>query len=202
MVQVSEADAEAGEGGAGRSRRRGLKIWRAKDSTGLNEMMTIGSSPPGIREQFKTFDVWRDGAAAHVLYRDKRANGCSITYVWFGPNCTVYRHSHSSDCAYLIVAGQAILGRQVLNPGDGFFVPADAPYAYNAGPEGVEAIEFRPDSAGSFNINLLEDRPARWRQMLANSEANRELWQRTVPSWFPGAKSRPGQRRGAKPVAG
>ena len=44
------------------------------------------------------------------------------------------------------------MGSQVLEAGDGFFVPSDAPYAYEAGPDGVEVLEFR--SGTSFGMKI------------------------------------------------
>ena len=44
------------------------------------------------------------------------------------------------------------MGSQVLEAGDGFFVPSDAPYAYEAGSEGVVVLEFR--TATSFGMKI------------------------------------------------
>ena len=35
------------------------------------------------------------------------------------------------------------MGNQVLRAGDSFFIPAEAPYVYTAGPDGVEILEIR-----------------------------------------------------------
>ena len=79
------------------------------------------------------------------LFDQGGENGMSLIHAWFGPNFPLFRHSHPrlGDCLYYIVAGSAVLGSQVLKPGDGFFVPNGMPYKYRAGPEGVEILEFR-----------------------------------------------------------
>jgi len=61
----------------------------------------------------------------NFLFDQGGQTGMSLVHAWFGPNFPLFRHSHPrfGDCLYYIVAGQAILGSQVLNPGDGFFVP-------------------------------------------------------------------------------
>lgn len=187
---VSTADQTGTLPAPTRKRREGIKLWRAKDAVGLNEIMSPSVIPPEIDEQFNIYEAWSEGASAHVLFYDGKPDGCSITYVWFGPNCDIFRHNHSADCAYLVVSGQAILGRQVLERGDGFFVPGDAPYAYKAGPEGVEIIEFRPNGGASLTMNVLEDSPERWKQIIANANAQRELWRKTTPSFFPDVKRR------------
>src|ERR1700733_13668454 len=97
-------------------RAAGITLWHAKDARPFGEMSTGMQYPPEIKEQFEVGRHWAEGATAKILYREPAPDGCSIVYVWFGPNVNVHRHHHSSDCAYLVVAGQAILGRQVLNP--------------------------------------------------------------------------------------
>jgi mannose-6-phosphate isomerase-like protein (cupin superfamily) len=72
----------------------------------------------------------------------------------FGPGFTVWRHTHSLDCLYFIVAGEAHMGNQTLGTGDGFFVPANQPYTYTAGPEGVKVLEIR--NGTSFDMQVLE----------------------------------------------
>ena len=72
----------------------------------------------------------------------------------FAPGFTVWRHSHSLDCLYYIVEGEAHLGSQKLGPGDGFFVPADHPYTYTAGPDGVKVLEIR--NGTQFDMQVLE----------------------------------------------
>ena len=65
------------------------------------------------------------------------------------------------------------MGNQVVAAGDGFFVPAGAPYAYTAGPDGVEVLEFRATS--QFAIRVTET-PARWAQLAQLARAHREEW--------------------------
>jgi hypothetical protein len=79
------------------------------------------------------------------LFDQGGENGMSLIHAWFGPHFPLFRHSHPrlGDCLYYVVAGSAVLGSQVLKPGDGFFVPNGMPYKYRAGPEGVEILEFR-----------------------------------------------------------
>jgi hypothetical protein len=61
-----------------------------------------------------------------------------------------------------------------VGPGAGFYVPAGAPYGYQAGPEGVELLEFR--DATTFDIVVVEDNPVRWRTMIDNARAHKEEW--------------------------
>lgn len=85
------------------------------------------------------------GNIVTFLFDQGGTTGMSLVHAWFGPHFPLFRHSHPrlGDCLYYIVAGQAVLGSRVLNPGDGFFVPNGMPYKYRAGPEGVEILEFR-----------------------------------------------------------
>jgi hypothetical protein len=87
--------------------------------------------------------------------------GFSLVTVEFEPGFLVARHSHTSDCLYYIVEGDIALGRRVLGPGDGFFLPADHPYGYRVGPRGVKLLEFR--HATSFATTFHEKSMARYR---------------------------------------
>ena len=102
-----------------------------------------------------------------VPFRHEGRSGFSLVTVEFDPGFLVARHSHSSDCLYYIVAGEIVMGRRVLGAGDGFFLPADHPYGYRAGPAGVKLLEFRHET--SFDTKFHEKDMARYR---AEAEAS------------------------------
>ena len=85
----------------------------------------------------------------------------------FPPGFLLPRHSHSADCLYYIIEGGISMGTRALGPGDGFFVPAEQPYAYRAGPDGVKLLEFRHRTA--FDTKFYEKDAARFR---AKAEAS------------------------------
>ena len=115
-----------------------------------------------------------EGGVVRVLFRQPGENGLSLIHAWFKPNYVLPRHSHDADCLYYVVSGKAILGSQELGPGDGFLVPADHPYAYRAGDEGVEVLEFR--NAEHFNIRFLAGSAAFWSKALDTVRAERPNW--------------------------
>jgi quercetin dioxygenase-like cupin family protein len=115
-----------------------------------------------------------------VLVRD--AGGFSLVYLWFKENYPLPRHSHNVDCMYYVISGSAVVGKQTLRAGDSFFVPAGAPYQYNAGPDGVEVLEVRY-GVDQFDIKLSEATPARWQAMAKVVAANRDRW--AVPEASP-----------------
>ena len=73
-----------------------------------------------------------------------------------------------------MVSGTAIMGSQVLGAGDGFFVRGDAPYTYEAGPDGVEVLEFR--MATSFDIKIFDQSVERLQPLIDIAIANRDDW--------------------------
>ena len=159
--------------------RRGLTIFRAAEAPTLEEtgMMAPMSMRPGVAERVgEHLGAFLDGSELHVLYGGPdHAGSPSLVHVWFKPNYPLPRHTHDVDCLYYVVSGSAVMGNQVLRAGDGFFVPADAPYQYSAGPDGVEVLEFR--NARSFDIKVTEDDPARWDAMIATANEQRDEWQ-------------------------
>lgn len=95
-----------------------------------------------IGEMIKSY---AHGTSTTSLFGQSGPNGMSLVHVWFGPNLPLFRHSHPryGDCLYYVVAGEIVMGKRRLGPGSGFFVPNGHPYKYNAGPAGVEVLEFR-----------------------------------------------------------
>src|SRR3546814_17950250 len=63
------------------------------------------------------------GAKTVVLFKEPGERGMSLTYVWFKSDYLLPRHSHDTDCLYYVMAGELLIGRQVLRKGDGMFIP-------------------------------------------------------------------------------
>jgi hypothetical protein len=68
------------------------------------------------------------------------------------------------------------LGKETLGPRDSFFVPADMPYTYEAGPEGVEVLEIRQADRWDFKNHAASH--AFLDKALETIKANRQDWQR------------------------
>ena len=62
----------------------------------------------------------------------------------------------------------------MLEAGDGFFVPADAPYTYEAGPDGVEVLEFR--SSTTFDMKMHDQTVERWQPVVDAASAHQDEW--------------------------
>ena len=60
-----------------------------------------------------------------------------------------------------------------MHTGTGFFVPADAPHAYSAGPEGIEILEFR--NATEFDMKISE-RANGWQAIIDGVRAHDDGW--------------------------
>jgi mannose-6-phosphate isomerase-like protein (cupin superfamily) len=100
--------------------------------------------------------------------------GFSLVHVRFKKDYPLLRHSHDADCLYYVVAGSLKLGTETLGPGDGFFIPAGAPYTYRPGPQGVEVLEFR--HATQFDFRNLSENEAFYTKGVETVAANREAW--------------------------
>jgi quercetin dioxygenase-like cupin family protein len=138
-------------------RKRGISIYRAAEAADLDDtdFMTppeMGQSAPAVDSDVASGAA--DGSAIKVLARD--AGGFSLVHAWFKAHFPLPRHSHNADCMYYVISGAAVMGSQTLRAGDSFFVPADAPYGYTAGPEGVEVLEVR-HGVEQFDIKLKGD---------------------------------------------
>jgi len=111
-----------------------------------------------------------DGADNRLVFRGA---GMSLVHIWFKPFFPLPRHSHDTDCLYYITAGSLRLGTRELKVGHGFFLPANAPYTYSPGPDGVELLEFR--KAESFSYRDLTA-PAFWKRALQIVRDYRGMW--------------------------
>ena len=65
------------------------------------------------------------GTSTTMLLWQKAPNGMSLAHVWFGPNFSLFRHSHPlyGDCLYYVLAGEIRMGNRQLGRGSTFFVP-------------------------------------------------------------------------------
>lgn len=148
-------------------------IFRFRDGTQPEEIMSV---QPGNPENMPLIEQCIEagiveGADHRVVFS---AFGMSIIHIWFKRSYPLPRHSHDTDCLYYIIAGSLRLGTEELGIGDGFFLPANTPYTYTAGPDGVELIEFR--STETFDYR---DRTGKtfWEKALLLTQENRDAWQ-------------------------
>lgn len=138
--------------------RQGIVLFRGEDAPGLFESGTMSFPVFDAADQEalkadgpRTPNIALGGHDA-VVFRGEGDEGFSLVRAWFGPHYVLPRHSHDGDGLYYIVEGSVVMGSQVLEAGDGFFVPSDAPYAYEAGPDGVVVLEFRTRTSFGMNI--------------------------------------------------
>ncbi|MBM3692584.1 MAG: cupin domain-containing protein [Actinobacteria bacterium] len=169
--------------------RKGVKIFRATESVDLHttDFMDAPTMSDAARAGLGTLVSTGsgDGAVVKVLNRSTpESGGFSLVHCWFKSEFPLPRHSHDVDCMYYVISGEAHMGNQVLRPGDSFFIPADAPYGYTPGPEGVEILEIRKD-CDRFDMQIADVPESRWEAMAATSEARRAEWAaaRTSPTF-------------------
>jgi hypothetical protein len=117
-----------------------------------------------------------DGFVIKVLFD---APGFSLVYAWFKSRFPLARHSHNADCLYYIVSGEVKIGPERLGPGDGFFVPKDAPYMYGIGDEGVEILEFR--HTGLFDARTFSASQIYWDKAINTITENQAAWRAAAP---------------------
>jgi hypothetical protein len=158
------------------SRRRGLQVFsRDHPVTGdwqLAEPPVLDQTARDALPEFYAVP----GLARSVPFCDPQGSdgdGLSLIWLRFGSNYVLPRHSHSTDCLYYVVAGEVRLGNRTVGAGEGFFVPADVPYAYTVGPDGVEILEFR--AATTFGSQIRES-PSGWARAIAAVRANGDRW--------------------------
>jgi quercetin dioxygenase-like cupin family protein len=161
--------------------RRGFTIFRAADAPSLADS-GIGEAPVAAPEIVAAMigSGMPNGSIGSVPWRHEGEEGVSLVRIYFKPNYHSTRHSHNADCLYYITAGEARLGNQVLGVGDGFFVPANSPYQFQAGPDGFELLEFR--TATHYDQRLWDEDLERWRPVLEAATQNAAEWEKITVS--------------------
>jgi mannose-6-phosphate isomerase-like protein (cupin superfamily) len=160
------------------TKRTGIRIYRMKDAPELKGSDFVDDLEYANSELRDVFSLLSSASASlsRVLVRQPPdEGGFSVLYLFFKANYPLLRHRHGSDCLYVIVSGSAVMGRQTLNVGDSFFVPANAPYSYTAGPEGVEVLEIRHD-VESVSTSYIGDPPGRLEQAQEAVRTNTTAW--------------------------
>jgi len=140
-----------------------IEIFRFDGGTSLDECMPLigmdDSVNAGLAKVNEVGDISK-GSDVRVLFREPHEGGLSLAYAWFKSGYVLPRHSHNADCLYYVIAGELKMGTVVLRKGDGMFIPCDAGYTYEAGPDGVEILEFR--NATNFHFLFKGNDPTQW----------------------------------------
>jgi hypothetical protein len=66
------------------------------------------------------------------------------------PNMPILLHAHDEDEIIYIVGGSMRLGTRTLGPGSGLSIRGGAFYSFQAGPEGLHFLNFRPRKDNSY----------------------------------------------------
>ena len=149
--------------------RNKLVIFHAADAPSLQEAGRSTGRTHVTGEPIEDFfsEAITKDCSITVPFREASPDGFSLGRLDLPPGAMLPRHSHSADCLYYVVSGEILLGSRELGPGDGFFAPAEQPYAYGAGPDGVVVLEFRHSTA--YDTKFHEKDPKHFR---AKAEAS------------------------------
>jgi hypothetical protein len=135
-------------------------------------MMSMPVMDPPATDQMMTWAL-SGGNLVKVLFQQGGDDGMSLVWSWFAPDYPLPRHSHDADCLYYVVSGEARMGNRRIPAGGGFFVPAGAPYAYTAGPEGIQILEFR--GVSHFDMQITEGLD-RWDRIVETVREHEASW--------------------------
>lgn len=169
-----------------RQRLRKMQIFRAADAQDLDgsDFMSAPMMDDDTLQKVMGFAAARGqtyGINKVLVRQPTEEGGFSLVYVWFKANYPLPRHSHNADCMYYVISGSVVMGSITLHAGDSFFVRADSPYQYSAGPDGVEILEIRHD-VDSCDVKISAASASRWDSMIDTVQANLSDWETTSVS--------------------
>ena len=144
-------------------------VFTGEEVRPLSDMMSAPEIPDYVTDMADFMTVF-GGLQSKVVFSTSEPDGLSITHVKLGPDFILLPHSHDTNCAYYVTAGEIRLSRRRLGPGAGFYVPANRRYAYVAGPEGAELLEVRDGT--KFGMKLAPVPATRYAAIVANARAH------------------------------
>jgi hypothetical protein len=121
------------------------------------------------------FELPRLGIRTRVLFLGEGPDGFSVLAVDLAPHAIIYRHAHDTDCLYSVTEGHIVMGRRRIEQGGGFFVAANQPYTYQAGPEGACVAETRATT--TFRTTVMETNPGHRKAIVENARTHRTQWE-------------------------
>jgi len=158
-----------------------VDVDRVADAFEYAELAAEYGEQPVRRKIGELMQALGNGNSVTPLFWQGGENGMSLVHAWFGPNFPLFRHSHPAhgDCLYFVLAGEAVLGRRRLKAGSTFFIPNGMPYRYQAGPAGVEVLEFRAGGgeSGAPGMKLHETSLDSIQRLIDTANENRPQWQ-------------------------
>jgi len=161
-----------------RPARKRMTVFRAADEgNALIDHMPLEGIDEGVLAAFAKIaaagvDI-NQGTVTKCLFQEP-VSGLSLCYGWFKSNYLLPRHSHNADCVYYVLRGELQAGATSLRAGDGIFVPADDAYAFQAGPEGAEFLEFR--NATQFHFLFKGNDEAHWDRIKDVHVSQQHVW--------------------------
>jgi mannose-6-phosphate isomerase-like protein (cupin superfamily) len=159
---------------------RAIRVHRGREAPALHES-GAATSDFGPHEELRRIATRLATSECSLnkllVHQGKGEGGLSIVYLYFKPNFPLFRHQHDVDSLYVVISGSVVgfMGREVLQPGDCFSVPAGTPYYYTAGPEGVEVLEIFRD-ADTVTVIYVDNPPGRVEEAEEAVRANAEAW--------------------------
>lgn len=115
-----------------------------------------------------------EGHRLRCLYRSPLPDGPSLCHMWLKSGFITPRHKHDTNCIYYVLAGELKLGNASAGKGEGVFVPEGTIYSIEAGPLGLEVLEFRTDT--KFNVFYTGNDEANWDRIVDAVSGNVVDW--------------------------
>ena len=173
------------ERGTNKPRRKRMSVFYAKDAKppapdampreGIDESVMAGLGKLGAANVQEG-----QGEKSFVVFEEPGEEGMSLLYIWFKSGYILPRHSHNADCLYYVLGGELRIGSHVLRKGDGMFIPKNHGYGYEAGPDGVEVLEFR--NATRYNLKFQSNDEGHWDRIAKTFMERGPIWkEETVP---------------------
>lgn len=158
-----------------------MQLFRAEGAPLTPDMMRAEGLEGPVLSGFARAEEagMHQGHRVICLYRSPLPDGPSLCHMWLKSGFITPRHKHDTNCIYYVLAGEMRLGNASAGPGDGLFVPEGTVYSIEAGPEGLEVLEFRTDTA--FNVFYTGNDEANWDRIAGAVAANADSWANQPP---------------------
>lgn len=99
---------------------------------------------PRIAKQLENRPPTSGPPVLNFVYHEGSSEEPELIAVKLPANFKVEAHAHVADEIVVVTEGEAIFGKQAFGVGSSVFIPRMTLYGFQAGPDGVTFLNFRP----------------------------------------------------------
>jgi hypothetical protein len=107
-------------------------------------LVEVAKGSSQIAARLAEIDDEMSPAAALFIHHPGTEDCPQLFEVEMPPNMKVDAHAHETDEIVVVAKGSAVFGKRTYGPGSSVMIPKMTLYSFQAGPQGLTYLNFRP----------------------------------------------------------